>query len=115
MSDAMVDSKEVTTDTAPEWYVTWVEPYVAEPVLWPVAVALSGHVMLLLAPVLLAVVRTRHPSAILLLLMLIAGTAGLIRFEVMHRGRPRGLSGAIVFTWMVSILVAIVAFRTDFI
>ena len=101
-------------DTAPWWYVTWVEPYVADPALWPVVFALAGHVVVLIVPVLLAVIRTLHPVAFVLLAMEIGLCVEVVRFEVHHRGRPKGVSIVLGLTWLVSFGVTWLALETGF-
>lgn len=96
----------------PEWMENWVIPYVREPALWPVLLALLGHVVVALVPMMLATVRDQAGWAILGLLALSALSAWLVGFEVRRFHRPRGVTLAVVSTWLVSVGLAWLADRT---
>jgi hypothetical protein len=78
----------------------WLLPYLREPVLWPVLVALLGHVVVGLAPLMLTVWRTGNSTAIFLLSVLLLGTAGLVGFEGVRFHRPGAVTLACVLTWL---------------
>ena len=102
------------SDTAPWWYVDWVEPYVKDPSLWPVVFAIAGHVMVMITPVLLAVIRTRHPVTFVLLAMMLMASGEVVRFEWRHRGGPRGVSLVLGLTWLSAGGLTWLALETGF-
>jgi len=90
----------------PLWVEEWVLPYLREPALWPVLLALLGHVVVVIAPLCLAVARTGSGWALLGLLMLAAGSAWLCRWELSVRGRPGSVAATVGLTWLVSLVSA---------
>ena len=96
----------------PVWIETWVLPYVREPSLWPVLVALLGHVVVGIAPLVLYVVRTGSVEAGLVLVGLVLASVGLVGFEVFRFRWPGGVTAALVATWATSLGLAWVADRT---
>jgi len=83
--------------------------FVREPMLWPVLVAIVGHAIALLVPVILLALRERRLSSAVLLLLLIGLSISLLRREVRLRGRPSPLSGVVWATWTLSAGAAWVA------
>lgn len=96
----------------PAWMEDWVIPYVREPALWPVLLALLGHVVVAIAPMLLAAWRTREPWAFVGLAAMVALSAWLVGFELRRFHRPRGVTAVVVGTWLCSVGLAWLADRT---
>jgi len=91
-----------STDDWPEWVQTWILPYINEPVLYPVAFALIGHVVMLIAPMMLFVHRHRSTNSIVILTLLAVGSAALVRFEFKYRRMPGPVTVVVALTWMSS-------------
>ena len=87
----------------PPWMERWVWTYLREPSLWPVALALLGHVMILLAPVMLFAWRDGNPFAYLALF--------LVRLEARHLRRPGAVTLALTLTWAAAVGVAWAGWR----
>lgn len=96
----------------PDWVEQWVLPYLREPVLLPVLIALLGHVVVGLSPLMLAVWRTGNPAAIAALALLSAASVGLSLFEARSQRRPGAVTLTIAGTWLASVGVAVLAERT---
>ena len=96
----------------PDWVETWVLPYVRDEALWPVLVALLGHVVVIFAPLVLYVVRTRSPTALGALSLLVLASVGLVGFETVRFRRPGGVTLVVLATWAVSLGLAWLADRT---
>ncbi|HHO50737.1 MAG TPA: hypothetical protein ENK18_07640 [Deltaproteobacteria bacterium] len=86
----------------PEWIETWVWPYLSNSTLWPVWVALLGHVVVVITGLLLLAWREGTPEAWLLLLLLSLGSAVLGIQELRVSGRPGGVIASLVLTWLAS-------------
>lgn len=82
---------------------TWLLPYVDDFALWPVLVAVLGHVVVILVPLQLAMLRGPSLIAAALLALLLAGSGEVARMEVRARGRPGIITGVIVGTWAISV------------
>ena len=96
----------------PLWIELWVLPYVREPALWPVLVALLGHVVVGIAPLVLYVVREGGLRSELFLATLVLGSLGLVGFELWRFRRPGGVTAALVGTWITSLGLAWIFDRT---
>jgi len=74
--------------------------YVSDPMLWPVMLAVLGHVIIVIAPVILLAVRDRHPLGIVGLAFALVSSASLF----VRRGRPRArvLGWLVLATWVAS-------------
>ena len=89
-------------DDEGDWLDVWVLPYIYEPTLWPVFVALAGHVVVLIVPVTLALIRTGDTTAGIALLIVI-GLSGLaVRREWVRRKRLGALTVGTVLIWLAS-------------
>jgi hypothetical protein len=100
-------------DTAwPPFLAEWVLPYLREPALMPVLLALLGHVVVVLAPLMLAVWRVHSVEAALLLLLVAGGSVFPLRWECLDEGRPGGVSATVVLTWLASVAAAYFGDRT---
>lgn len=95
----------------PTWFEQWVLPYAREPVLWPVLLAILGHVVLLFALGLLRVWRGEGAGAAVLSAAL---TVGLVGLEVRAASRPGALAIALGITWALAVPLAMLAQRTGF-
>jgi hypothetical protein len=78
-------------------------PYVRESALWPVLVALLGHVVIVIAPILLGLARGNAAMA-LPLTMLVMGSFWLCKTDVQAGGRPGAVSLVVLLTWLMSAL-----------
>lgn len=96
----------------PEWIDTWILPYLQESALWPVLVAVLGHVVVGLVPLLLAVVRSGSVPAGLALGGLGLGSLGLCAVEARHLRRPGIVCGVTAATWACAIGLAWLCERT---
>lgn len=99
---------DATTETAdwPEWVQTWILPYISEPTLWPVAFALLGHVVVLIAPMMLFVQRHGSINSLVVLILLALGSVALVRFELKYRRMPGAVTVTLVLTWASSAGIA---------
>lgn len=86
----------------PAWVQEWVLPYVDDSVLWPVAVSLLGHVVIVIVPLMLQVWRHGSVGAGVLLAALLVGTVWLVRMEALAVGRVGALTGVLAVMWAVS-------------
>lgn len=96
---------------APSWFEVWVLPYAREPVLWPVLLAILGHVVLLFAIGLLDLWRGEGFGAAVLSVAL---TLALVGWEVRVARRPGALSISIALTWVAGVVLAVFSQRTGF-
>lgn len=90
----------------PEWVETWVMPYLEESALWPVLIALLGHVVLLFAVMILAFARSLNPLAGFGVGLLVLGSVDLVRNERAAMGRLGRVTWTVVLTWLASLLTA---------
>lgn len=98
--------------TLSDWTLDWVLAYVHQPNLWPVAVAILGHVVLLLTGLELIGWRTGSAVAWVALVALGGLTAWLAALEVRAYARPGGAWVALALTWAASVALAWFAERT---
>jgi hypothetical protein len=96
----------------PAWFEQWVLPYLREPVLWPVLLAVMGHVVLVVTALELAVWRVRSIESGVVLLALALGSAGATLFEVRRSGRPGPVTVTLALSWAASVGGAWLAERT---
>jgi len=90
----------------------FVLPYLHEISLLPVLFALLGHVMIVVALVMVNAVRDQFLPAWGALFVLGAVSFGLMRFEFRVRRRPGAIAWAVLGTWIVSGIVAVIAGTT---
>ena len=90
----------------PPFVEEWLLPYLREPSLWPVAVAVLGHVVVVLAPLMLVLWRTGSVAAGMALGVLLVASLWPVRWEVGAQGRPGCATGVLVVVWVVSGLTA---------
>ncbi len=95
-----------------DWVDTWVLPYFDREVLWPVLIALLGHVVVIVVPLMLAVYRVGSLTAVVGVLFSLSLSVAFCWFEVRHKGRPGSVVVAIALTWAASIGLAVLCERT---
>jgi len=83
----------------PPWVKNWILPYIQEPTLWPVLFALLGHVVVIIAPMMLFVQRHGSVKSLIGLCLMAFVSAAFIRFELKYRRRPGGVSFTVLLTW----------------
>lgn len=88
------------------WADQWVWPFLREPVLWPVAVAIIGHVVLVQAWLLVEVWRAAAPQHTAAFGVLVVMSVGLVHGELRSRRRPGAVAFTVVASWAVAALVA---------
>lgn len=92
----------------PDWVEEWVIPYMEEPFLWPVLVAILGHIVILLAFLLVGAWREGISPPLAGIAALGVVSVGLVNAEVRYRRRPGAVAITVVLTWLVSAGVAAV-------
>ena len=103
---AVVGPDHIPPPSWPPWVQEWVLPYLSEPALWPVLVALLGHVVVVIVPLMLAVARHGSVAAALALVGLLGGSVAVVRWEWRVHGRPSGVTVAVLSTWLMSLVSA---------
>lgn len=104
---------ETTTDSGwPAWVEQWVMPYLQESALWPVLLALLGHIVVIIAPILTSVARGWRP-AVVPLFALVLGSGWLVMTDYGRRKRPGVVTAVVLVTWALSGVVAYFAYITD--
>ena len=78
-------------------------PYVDIPALLPVLIAVMGHIVILVALVVLEAWRSRNPFAILMVLALLAGTVRVLVEEWRRLRRLGPLSATLAGGWAATI------------
>ena len=89
-------------------------PYVRNPSLWPVLVALLGHVVIVLTPLMLAVWRVGSGLAGLGLVLLAGLTVAACGMEARALRRPGAVALSLGLTWAAAVALAWVAEETGF-
>jgi hypothetical protein len=104
----MSDADTPSANEPPGWppWVKRVLLYANEPALWPVLFAIIGHVVVVLAPLLLAVFRDRFMPAGAILFVFVSTTLALINSERRATGSLGALTGTLVVTWSLAVLIA---------
>ena len=90
----------------PEWVETWVFPYVEEMALWPVLVALLGHVVVIIVPLMLHIYRHGAGYNAAVLGLFLVGSMWLVRVELQARGGPGGVTWVMLGTWLSTLPLA---------
>jgi hypothetical protein len=90
----------------PPWVEQWVLPYVDDIALWPVLVALLGHVAVILVPLMVQVIRNQSIPALGVLAMLAWNSWLVVRMELRAIGRAGRLTAAMLGTWTISLPLA---------
>ena len=86
-------------------------PFFRERALWPVLVAILGHVMMLFA---LAVLEVWRGTGFWAALVSVALTAGIAVWEVRIQGRPGALALSLAGTWAAAAGIVALALETGF-
>jgi hypothetical protein len=102
MSDKLTNTKP----DWPLWYQRSILPFIEESALWPVLIAIWGHLVVALAAYILHQYRTVSPLLGLLGIWLCFLSYKAIQFERTHRGRMAGLSFTVISSWLCSVLLA---------
>ena len=87
----------------PPWVERWVLPYVDIPALLPVLIAVMGHIVILVALVVLEAWRSRNPFAIAAGVALLAGTSRVLVEEGRRLRRLGPLSATLAGGWAATI------------
>lgn len=75
-------------------------PFLREPTLWPVLLAVIAHAVALFGPLMVIVWRDPRPSWPAAGLLLLAGLTGAaVRVELRDRGRAGPIAGLLAATW----------------
>lgn len=90
----------------PDWVERWVLPYLSEPALAPVLIAVLGHVVVALAPLMLWAWRTGSGVAVALLVIAAAASLALCTFELWRFRRPRAVTLVLLGLWAASVAAA---------
>ena len=84
----------------------WVLPYFEDSSLWPVLIVVLAALAAFMAPALASGIRDLHLLSLVAILILLIGTIRLIRWEWGVRGRPGGISLALVIVWAMAATAA---------
>jgi hypothetical protein len=96
----------------PPWVQNWVLPYLQDRALWPVAFALLGHVVVVLAPLMIWGARTLNPFPIMALALMLVASVHASIIERRALGRSGVVAVALTLLWAVSVGVAVLTDRT---
>lgn len=88
--------------TWPPWAERWVLPYMRRMELWPVLLALLGHLSLPLSGALLLGVVDRNPAGWAALWVFGSGSFLLVRHEWRAEGRPGVVSATLAVLWSIA-------------
>lgn len=83
----------------PAWIDEWVLPYLENRALWPVWVAVIGHVVVAVAGIVLVGLRTGLPEAWIGVGLAVVGSAWLVVREARASG-PGGVTLTVVLAWL---------------
>ena len=108
MTDLHVAEAEPTTPW-PHWMEKWVLPFLSDTALWPVVVAGIGHIVALLALVLLTAWRKPLPIGAFGAGLLFLLTAKIAWTEIRFYKRPGPMTAFLALCWALSIGSAIFA------
>ena len=86
----------------PPWYRRFVLPYLNRSALWPVLIAILGHIWVVLGLLLLRLARRGDALSWVVLLGLLLASVWAISFEVQCTRRPGGLTAVVISTWLLS-------------
>ena len=94
------------------WIEQWVLPYTEEPILRPVLVSLLAHVVVVMVPVVLDLVRTGSGWSWVLMLAAVAVTGACVVIEVRAVRRPKVVTLLAALTWVGIVFFSWLADRT---
>ncbi|MBX2798289.1 MAG: hypothetical protein KTR31_11485 [Myxococcales bacterium] len=95
----------------PAWVEEWVLPYLHNRALWPVWFAILGHVVVVLAGLMLLGWRGTTDGWVLTAVLL-AASAALTVQEVRVSGRLGGVALSLGLLWLTSVGLAVLAEQT---
>lgn len=98
-----MDEPQTIEGDWPEWVRDWVIPYLDDSILWPVAISLLGHVVVVIVPLMLDVYRAGTVSSAVVLLVMLGVSGWLVRLELRAIKRPGALTGVLGAMWLVSL------------
>ena len=93
-------------DGWPLWARSWILPYFEDSALWPVLIAILGHVLVLIVPLLAFAYRSRNPVSYVFIAALVFVTGQLAWVEFRAVGRPGAITGVVAVLWASSIPLA---------
>jgi len=96
----------------PPWVEEWVLPFIEDSGLWPVLFALLGHVVVLVAPVLLVAWRSRSGAGLAPLVLLVGLSVWLVRLDLARRRGIGPLSAMVGLVWVAGVGLAAVCEHT---
>ena len=96
----------------PVWVERFVMPYMQETALWPVLLALLGHTVVIIAPILTNVARGWLP-AFVPLFVVVNLSGWLIYADVRRKWRPGAVTATVAITWVLATIVAVAAYKTN--
>ncbi|MEN0064038.1 MAG: hypothetical protein AAGA48_17935 [Myxococcota bacterium] len=97
----------------PAWIEEWVLPYLNNASLWPVWIALIGHVVVGIAGLMLLGVRQSLPEAWFVLVLLGLGSGWLVAKEWQVSAKLGGVALTVVLGWAASAGLAWLAEAID--
>lgn len=95
----------------PAWVDEWILPYLQNRALWPVWVALIGHVVVAVAGLVLLGVRTGLPEAWIAVGAMVVGSGWLVIRDARASG-PGGVTLTVAIGWVTSLGLAWLAEET---
>ncbi|GEM_PF-2352581 len=93
----------------PEWMEKWLLPFLGETALWPVMVAVIGHIVALLTLIVLTAWRRPLPLGAFAVGLLVLLTGKLAWTEIAFYKRPGPMTWFVLLCWALSIVGAIFA------
>ncbi|MCP4868627.1 MAG: hypothetical protein GY898_07905 [Proteobacteria bacterium] len=94
------------------WLERFVLPYITDSALWPVLFAILGHVGVLLAMPMINVYRDGDLFSLAALILLAGGPCvALMRWEWDRDRKPGPLTWMVLLTWVLSVVLAVVAYK----
>ncbi len=110
-SSSTADESPTSETPFPDWVDRWVIPFMGESVMWPILVAVVGHLATLLALLLLVGWRKPVPFGLFGVGLALLVTARLAWVELGFYRRPRHLTGFLVGSWILAVGIAVVGAR----
>ncbi len=93
----------------PDWVEKWVLPFLDETSLWPVLIAVIGHIVALLTLVVLTAWRQPLPVGAFGVGLMLVISGRLAWTEISFYQRPGAMTGFIALCWALSIGGAVFA------
>ncbi len=108
MPDLQV-ADDAPTSPWPDWFEKWVLPFLGETALWPVLVAVIGHIVALQTLILLTAWRQPLPLGAFGAGLLLVISGRLAWTELSFYERPGPMTWFILLCWALSIVGAAVS------